>query len=230
MVCVSGHPILGSATKESPSNDRALEPSLFDDPAGEAFIAREGDILALMSQAFSDRTALRKVSPGMVSCHDVGRTLRFGPFELSVIKRVLRRHGVALPLGSRAFDILVYLVERPGEIIPKRELIDHVWADVTVEEGNLRVHVVAIRKALGDGQFGDRYIANVRGRGYAFTGSVIRLDGPEDIGDRTRETLDCVACSFRRTPIARWGSAPVPATAVSFNIVANIRGTDAVKC
>jgi len=68
-----------------------------------------------------------------------------------------------LPLGSRAFDILVYSAERPGEVIGKKELIDHVWWDVSVEEGSLRVHVSAIRKALRDGQFGNRYIANVKG-------------------------------------------------------------------
>jgi len=77
---------------------------------------------------------------------------------------VLRRDGVALPLGSRALDILIYLAERPGEVIAKQELIDHVWSDVTVEEGSLRVHVAAIRKALGDDQFGNRYIANIKGR------------------------------------------------------------------
>lgn len=103
--------------------------------------------------------------------------LRFGPFELSSRERVLRRDGVALPLGSRAFDILIHLAERPGEVIAKQELIDHVWPDVTVEEGSIRVHVAAIRKALGDGQFGNRYIANIKGRGYSFVGTVVALGG-----------------------------------------------------
>ena len=104
------------------------------------------------------------------------RTLRFGRFELSGSKRMLRRDGVALPLGSRAFDILIYLAERPGEVIGKKELIDHIWPNVIVEEGSLRVHVAGIRKALWDGQFGNRYIANVRGRGYTFIGSVVRIE------------------------------------------------------
>src|SRR5450755_3236410 len=103
------------------------------------------------------------------------RKLKFGPFELSIGERLLRRQGVALPLGSRALDILIYLAERPGEVIAKQELIDHVWSDVTVEEGSLRVHMAAIRKALGDGQFGNRYIANVKGRGYSFVGTVVPL-------------------------------------------------------
>jgi len=74
---------------------------------------------------------------------------------------VLLRNGRVLPLGDRALDILVY-ADRLGEVIAK--LIVHVWSDVTVEEGSLRVHVAATRKALGDGQFGNRYIANVKGR------------------------------------------------------------------
>src|SRR6202795_853354 len=105
----------------------------------------------------------------------VHRKLRFGPFELSIGERMLRRHGQGLPLGDRALDILTYLADRPGEVIAKQELIGHVWSDVTVEEGSLRVHVAAIRKALGDGQFGNRYIANVKGRGYSFVGTVVPL-------------------------------------------------------
>ena len=76
--------------------------------------------------------------------------LKFGPFELSSRERVLRRDGVVLRLGDRALDILIYLAERPGEVVAKRELMDHVWSDVTVEEGSLRVHVAANRKAAGD--------------------------------------------------------------------------------
>ena len=118
----------------------------------------------------------------------VHRKLRFGPFELSIGERILRREGEALPLGGRALDILIYLAERPGEVIAKQELMDHVWSDVTVEEGSLRVHVAAIRKALGDGQFGNRYIANIKGRGYSFVGTVVPLtDNTESRNDRSRQ-------------------------------------------
>src|ERR1700741_1737393 len=112
----------------------------------------------------------------------VHRKLRFDSFELSIGERVLRRDGQVLPLGGRALDILIYLADRPGEVIAKQELIDHVWSDVTVEEGSLRVHVAAIRKALGDGQFGNRYIASTKGRGYSFIESVVRLE------DRTEQS------------------------------------------
>src|SRR5712671_1423336 len=118
----------------------------------------------------------------------VHRKLRFGPFELSIGERVLRRDGQTLPLGDRALDILIYLADRPGEVIAKQELIDHVWSDVIVEEGSIRVHVAAIRKALGDGQFGNRYIANIKGRGYSFVGNVVsRAGGTESANARLRQ-------------------------------------------
>jgi predicted ATPase/DNA-binding winged helix-turn-helix (wHTH) protein len=118
----------------------------------------------------------------------VHRKLRFGPFELAIGERVLRRDGQALPLGGRALDILIYLADRPGEVIAKQELIDHVWSDVTVEEGSLRVHIAAIRKALADGQFGNRYIANVKARGYSFVGTVVSFeDGAESRNEKLRQ-------------------------------------------
>jgi DNA-binding winged helix-turn-helix (wHTH) protein len=118
----------------------------------------------------------------------VHRNLKFGPFELSSSERMLRRDGQVLPLGGRALDIWIFLAERPGEVIAKQELIDRVWSDVTVEEGSLRVHVAAIRKALGDGQFGNRYIANIKGRGYSFVGTVVPLTGStESRNDRCRQ-------------------------------------------
>jgi predicted ATPase/DNA-binding winged helix-turn-helix (wHTH) protein len=100
--------------------------------------------------------------------------IRFEPFELNVFERSLNKAGEAVPLGGRAFDLLLALIERSGETAGKNELIAQVWPDVTVEEGNLRVHMSALRKALGDGQMGRRYIANVPGRGYRFVAPVMR--------------------------------------------------------
>src|SRR5216683_4595215 len=118
----------------------------------------------------------------------VHRKLKFGPFDLSSSERMLRRDGQVLPLGGRALDILIYLAERPGEVIAKQELMDHVWSDVTVEEGSLRVHIAAIRKTLADGQFGNRYIANIKGRGYSFVGTVVPLAGStESRNDKFRQ-------------------------------------------
>jgi DNA-binding winged helix-turn-helix (wHTH) protein len=125
-------------------------------------------------QSLSYRGPRRSKTP---SVDDVHRKLRFGPFELSQMERVIRRDGVVLPLGSRALDILIYLAERPGTVIGKKELIDHVWSGISVEEGSLRVHISAIRKALDDGHCGHRYIANVQGRGYSFVSSVTSSEG-----------------------------------------------------
>jgi predicted ATPase len=86
-------------------------------------------------------------------------------------------------------DILTCLADRPSEVIAKQDLMDHVWSGVTVEEGSLRVHVAAIRKALCDGQFGNRYIANIKGRGYSFVGTVVSLGGTESAKIRQQGRL-----------------------------------------
>jgi predicted ATPase/DNA-binding winged helix-turn-helix (wHTH) protein len=101
--------------------------------------------------------------------------LRFGPFELNVAERSLKKANQLIPLGGRTCDILIALLEKAGEVVPKAELIAKAWPDVTVEEGSLRVHLSALRKALSDGQFGDKYIANIQGRGYSFIAPITRL-------------------------------------------------------
>jgi DNA-binding winged helix-turn-helix (wHTH) protein len=142
----------------------------------------------------------------------VHRKLRFGPFELAIGERVLRRDGQAIPLGDRALDILTYLASRPGEVIAKQELMDHVWSDTTVEEGSLRVHVTAIRKALGDGQFGNRYIANIKGRGYSFVGTAVRFedgkgggsDGPDSRGRLAAQPPMLVGREVTESEVRNW--------------------------
>jgi len=106
--------------------------------------------------------------------------LGFGPFELNVAERSLKKANRNIPLGGRAYDILIALLENAGETVSKAELIAKVWPDVTVEEGGLRVHLSALRKALGDGQFGDKYIANIQGHGYRFIAPVTRLPAERD--------------------------------------------------
>src|SRR6185312_8186608 len=104
-----------------------------------------------------------------------GETTSFGPFRLSPTKRAIERDGVPLALGDRALDILITLVEHPGEIVSHRDLIAHVWRDLVVSPGNLRVHMSALRKALGDGEDGTHYIENVTGQGYCFVAPVTRI-------------------------------------------------------
>jgi predicted ATPase/DNA-binding winged helix-turn-helix (wHTH) protein len=97
----------------------------------------------------------------------------FGPFYLAPAARLLERDGVAVPLGGRALEILLLLIERAGQTVSKRELIARAWPDVTVDEGSLRFHIAGLRKALGDGEAGARYVTNVPGRGYCFVAPVM---------------------------------------------------------
>jgi DNA-binding winged helix-turn-helix (wHTH) protein len=98
--------------------------------------------------------------------------ISFGGFRLLPAQRLLLRADKAVPLGSRALDILVALVERPGELLTKCELMARVWPNTFVEPANLSVHVAALRRALGDGRDGNRFIINVPGRGYQFVAAV----------------------------------------------------------
>ncbi|WP_188973685.1 ATP-binding protein [Neoroseomonas lacus] len=90
----------------------------------------------------------------------------FGPFCLFPAERLLEREGKPISLGSRAFDLLTAMVERPGEVVSKADLFTRAWPGMTVEESGLRFHISALRKALEEGKDGARYIANVPGRGY----------------------------------------------------------------
>ena len=87
-------------------------------------------------------------------------TFIFGSFRLIPAQRALLDDGKPLRLGSRALDILIALVEHAGETISREQLIAHTWPDTVVDDGALRVHVAALRKALGDGRAGRRYVAN----------------------------------------------------------------------
>ncbi|BDG70490.1 ATP-binding protein [Roseomonas fluvialis] len=100
------------------------------------------------------------------------RVLTFGEFTLDPDRRLLLEDGRPVRIGSRALDILVALLERAGEVVPKDDLIARAWPDTTVEEASLRVHVAALRKALRDGKGGRRFVVNVPGRGYSFVGSL----------------------------------------------------------
>src|SRR5271166_1143491 len=115
-------------------------------------------------------------------------TFSFGPFRLLADQRLLLEGEKPVRLGGRALDILIALVERPGEQVNKRDLMARVWPNTTVVEANLAVHVAALRRALGDGQSGSRYIVNVPGRGYRFAVSVTVADDLDSPTPRIAET------------------------------------------
>jgi TolB-like protein len=91
-----------------------------------------------------------------------GEELTFGHFRLDLSRRTLSRDGAPVPLRGRPLDILCVLADAGGEVVTKYELMARIWAGRVVEENNIQVHVSALRKALGDGQF----ILTVPGRGY----------------------------------------------------------------
>lgn len=107
--------------------------------------------------------------------------ITFGPFTLLANERLLLRQGVLVELGARAFDLLVILAACPNEVVSKADLLARVWPDVTVEEGSLRFHIANLRKALGDGKNGARYIATLTGRGYCFVAPVSRSGSRDDV-------------------------------------------------
>ncbi|NYE59416.1 putative ATPase/DNA-binding winged helix-turn-helix (wHTH) protein [Duganella sp. 1224] len=101
--------------------------------------------------------------------------LAFGPYRLAPANRTLLNDGRPVQLSGRAFDLLLALVERAGEVVSKEELIARVWPSTVVEENNLRVHIGTLRKVLCADDSGMRYVENVVGRGYSFVAPVTRV-------------------------------------------------------
>ncbi|MEO8131526.1 MAG: transcriptional regulator, partial [Bryobacteraceae bacterium] len=109
--------------------------------------------------------------------------IEFGPFRVDVRRRILTRGNEPVPLPSKALDVLLALLARPGETVLKEELIKAVWPDTFVEEGNLSQMVFLLRKALGESEGGGQaLIVTVPRQGYRFVGELAeqaRKDGPE---------------------------------------------------
>ena len=97
----------------------------------------------------------------------------FGPYRIYPEQRLVLEGDQPLRLGRRAMDILLILLAQAGEVVSKQQLMAGVWPDNVVEEINLRVHMAALRKALGDGQNGQRYIVTVAHRGYSFVAPIL---------------------------------------------------------
>src|SRR5690349_17172987 len=111
-------------------------------------------------------------------------TIEFGPFRLLPEQSLLTEDGKPVALGARALDILIALARRAGETVTKEELLAEVWPGIFVEDGTLRVHIASLRKALGDGTGGRRFIATVAGQGYSLVAPVAR-SGAQSAADAT---------------------------------------------
>ena len=100
------------------------------------------------------------------------QSYEFGPFRLDRQERLLLRDGATVTLTPKAFDLLLALVERHGRLVEKEELFQTVWPDTIVEESNLSSNIALIRRALGDGENGLKFIETAPKRGYRFVASV----------------------------------------------------------
>jgi DNA-binding winged helix-turn-helix (wHTH) protein len=112
---------------------------------------------------FEKRTESADVPPTKIS---------FGPFCLLPTQFLLLEGDKVVPLGSRALEILIALLERRGELVSKQDLMARVWPNVFVDPSNLTINMSALRRALRDGRDGHRFIVNIPGRGYRFVASV----------------------------------------------------------
>lgn len=104
--------------------------------------------------------------------NNASRLYCFGDFQLDTLERTLRRHGEMIVLPPRVFDTLALLVERHGMVISKREMLDAIWEDAFVEEGNLTQNIYLLRKTLGKTDDDKDWIETLPRKGYVFRGSV----------------------------------------------------------
>ncbi len=100
----------------------------------------------------------------------------FAEFTLDPRRRGLFRADAQIPLNAKAFDLLLFLAQNSGRVITKEEILNSVWKDQFVEEGNLTVQVSAIRKALGDQSSSPRFLTTIPGKGYQFVCDVIPVN------------------------------------------------------
>ena len=113
-------------------------------------------------------------APSDAAGYQTAREITFGPFRLQPERQLLLEGERAIRIGGRALEILVALVERPGELLTKDELVARAWPTVVVDEGNLRAQIALLRRALNDGRAGARYVIAVPGRGYRFVAPVVQ--------------------------------------------------------
>jgi len=107
----------------------------------------------------------------------------FGEFALDPGRRTLLRGGSPVALTPKAFDVLFFLVQNPHRLVTKEELLQAVWGDTFVEEGNLTQYISHLRKALGDNSEDNRLIVTIARKGYQFTGNVVAVAQTGDISE-----------------------------------------------
>lgn len=142
------------------------------------------------------------------------RSMAFGPFVVDGAARLLLRDGRVVRLPPRAFEVLLLLLDRAGEIITTDEIIDHVWKDKFVEENNLAQAIRAIRHSLADTSGSRAYLQTIAGRGYRFvlpTGANAWESTPPALAppsDRNERPPEIVVGAFTWLGLATTSSPP----------------------
>src|SRR5579863_5671728 len=93
---------------------------------------------------------------------------QFGKFQMDALARNLRREDASVTLNRRAFDVLLYLVQNPGKVVSRDELLKNVWPDTFVDENSLAQSISALRRALEEKPGDNSYVVTLPGRGYQF--------------------------------------------------------------
>lgn len=147
------------------------------------------------------------------------RLYGFGPFCLNPLKRIVLRDGEPLPLTPKCFDILLALVEHAGDVLVKEELMQSIWPDTVVEDGNLNRNISTLRKVLGESPNDHRYIVTVPGRGYRFVAQVREILEEKPIGPRhesrggsSSDPLELAQEPFARKAVVQ--AIPVPSPSI----------------
>jgi len=127
-------------------------------------------------------------------------TYEFGDFRLDAARRLLlpKNGERALPLTARAFDTLLYLVERPGKLLSKATLMSAIWPDVVVEENSLNQNISLLRRVLGESPGEYKFIVTIPGRGYRFVADVQAVSEPSE--DSSRVAVVANATESARPP------------------------------
>jgi predicted ATPase/DNA-binding winged helix-turn-helix (wHTH) protein len=131
----------------------------------------------------------------------VSSEYRFVDFTLSPTRQLLTQNGRAVRVGSRALAILQLLIERHGSLVTKQDIFDRVWPKLQVEEENIRIHVAALRRALGDDQAEQRLIVTEHGRGYRFIAPIQRFQAEDFSTDSPDRVQSSATLPVRLTSI-----------------------------
>jgi DNA-binding winged helix-turn-helix (wHTH) protein/tetratricopeptide (TPR) repeat protein len=152
-----------------------------------------------------------------------GEVFQFADFTLDPSQRSLLRNGQALALPTKAFDMLQFMVENPGRLLTREEILKAVWRDTVVEEGNLSQNIFLVRKALGESANEQRFVITVIGSGYQFIAPVKKRAINEVVEDFPRQPRSAAPAAWtnssggesaeRARPLLVTNTAPLPSPA-----------------